>query len=227
MESILCFARVRCWRMVRAMNRAWCRVPLCCAFACGVPTPEQPATQDPRIEVTDWSQVSRFNCGDPCVRHADCGCGEVCDTSEGCGCCVAVPPLVPPTSELRRYVYSGCDAAGTCVAPEHFAQDGRAWVSEIAEHRGLWMTTYRAPRGRELEDSRAQLCILVEPDERCVWEATLEGNASVEAPLPESHGGYECGGRTCNQQPAFFVRFEPGARLRARLVGNACGADGG
>src|SRR5690349_10987193 len=74
-------------------------------------TPVAPA-QDPRVAVTEWSQVQRFHCargpdGAPghCVRDADCAQGAVCDTSGGCGCCVPPPARLEANATLHRSMF--------------------------------------------------------------------------------------------------------------------------
>jgi hypothetical protein len=196
-----------------------------CAGATPAPTAPE-ASSDPRRIVTAWSQVARFNCGAPCQSDVDCGEGSVCDASESCGCCVAAPPPTPPSSTLRNYRFTSC-VDGACEAPAYCAMnaDGTSCASAFESEVVIWMTTFAPTSDRPLEEARRELCILAQPEQHCLWELRLEdGDHTIDGPLPVRHSGYECGGRTCNGQPAYRVSPELGSRHVARLVWSDCAA---
>lgn len=184
------------------------------------PTPATPSAHDPRVEVTDWSQVERFNCGEACTNDSDCGEGHVCDASDGCRCCVLTPPPIPPVDQLRRYVFSPLRADGSCETPQHFERvDLETAESRIVALLSMWFTSYRPNPGDSATSIRQQLCILEEPSNPCVWEVRVSsGDAVAQAPMPMTHQEYECGGRTCNGQSAVLFNVGRGALLSASLI---------
>ncbi len=194
------------------------------------PTP----ASDPRVAVTEWSQVERFHCargadGAPahCATDADCHDGRVCDVSAGCGCCVPPPPRVDSAAPLRRYVFSACVEAR--CAPPRFCEpsaDGNTCTMRFTREVPLWMTTWTAPEsGDAISAVRRELCIRVEPGQDCLW--TLEvpgGEYTADAPMPTRYeGSYECGGRTCNGREAVRASPRVGSSYTLRLTARHCG----
>jgi hypothetical protein len=194
----------------------------------------RPPADDPRVAVTAWSQVARFHCapgaeGAPsrCAADRDCAGGMVCDASAGCGCCVPPAPALAADAPLRRYLFTAC-AAGRCAPPAHCApaEDGATCTMRFDREVPLWMSTWTPPQGADaLAETRRALCILVEPGQDCMW--TLEvpaGEYTADAPLPSRYvGTYECGGRTCNGQPAVRASPRVGSSYTVRLTTQRCG----
>lgn len=192
------------------------------------------ASSDPRVAVTEWSQVARFHCargadGAPsrCDADGDCGEGKVCDVSAGCGCCVAPPPHLDATAPLRRYLFTAC-AAGRC-APPRFCEpsaDGETCTMRFTREAPLWMTTWTAPaEGDVIADVRRALCIRVEPGQDCLWTLEIPGGEyTADAPMPTRYeGSYECGGRTCNGRDAVRASPRVGSSYTVRLTTRHCG----
>lgn len=197
------------------------------------PTPV-PAS-DPRVAVTEWSQVERFHCARGsdgavrrCTADADCGDGAVCDTSTGCGCCVPPPPRLEPSATLHRYVYGACNA-GRCTPPRFCEPtgDGDACVMRFPQEVPLWVTPWApAAQGDAIADARRELCIKVEPGQDCLWAFDLApGEYTADAPYPTRYtGSYECGGRTCNGATAVRASPRVGSSFTARVIARHCGS---
>lgn len=192
------------------------------------------ASQDPRVAVTEWSQVHRFNCargsdGAPsrCASDADCHDGNVCDTTAGCGCCVPPPPRVDTSAPLHRYMFTAC-AEGRC-APPRFCEptgDGTACTMRFDREVPLWFTPFTPPeQGDAIAAVRRDLCIRVEPGQDCMWTVDVAGGEyTADQPVPSRYeGSYECGGRTCNGRDVVRASPRVGSTLTAHLTARHCG----
>ena len=194
----------------------------------------RPALADPRAAVTSWSQVERFHCargadGAParCTTDGECADGRVCDTSAGCGCCVPPPPTVATTAPLRRYLFTAC-AQGRCAPPRFCAPsaDGTTCTMRFDREVPLWMSPWAPPAGVDaIAETRRALCILVEPQQDCLWTLEIPGGEyTADAPMPTRYeGSYECGGRTCNGVEAVRASPRVGSTYTVRLTTQHCG----
>jgi hypothetical protein len=146
----------------------------------------------------------------------------VCDGSPGCGCCVPRAPVGDKATALRRALFTPCDAGGKCTPPFGCdpAPDGKTCTVHFDGATYVWASSFRRP---SLEETRRQLCIKVDPPtQACFWALEIPGGTySEDAPFPVHYtGSYECGGATCNDQPAF--RVAPTGDATATLIVDGC-----
>lgn len=214
----------------------------------GVPEPRMlpgrmqcPGSGDVQDTVTCWGQVKQLQCrmnkntdGSSCTSDSECLESYVCDKSAGCGCCVDAPLSPKPTTDTSRAFFSGCQAAprAGCEAPRPIQNctlngvpfvsspqsstliQGDVLVCELTTTAPQFTSAYSITT---IDDARQQLCIKPEDWQKCMWEVKLPASGAVDVQkFPPN--GYECGGRSCNDEIIYMVAPTAGQKYEIRLA---------